>query len=177
MLQQNRNVSYWLPILFWLPLVSILVVPITREAAASSQETSSLQISASRIQLEAASRRVVYTGKVRFQHESLLVTGARAVAQNQTGKSGYVKISGNPVVAKMIDARGNSVRLTSNTLEYRSASRALVATGNVELISDQGVINGQRIEYDTANDRFSIEGNENSPRVSTVLNVNQSSTK
>ena len=175
--KQNKNVSNWLPILSWLPLMSILVVPVSQDAAASSQETSSLQISARRIQLEAASRRVVYTGNVRFQHKSLLVTGARAVAQNQTGKSGYVKITGNPVVAKMIDARGNSVRLTSNTLEYRSASRTLVATGNVELKSDQGVISGQRIEYDTANDRFSIEGDGNSPRVNTVLNVNQASTK
>ena len=148
-----------------------MLAAFTKNAVASAEEISSVQISANSITLESAKRRVVYSGKVRLRHKSLTITGSKAVAISRNTGNSEVTISGNPVVANFVDARGKSVHLTSQSLAYDSATRSLVAIGNVKLKSGLDILTGQEMQYDMANDNFSIKGNHDAPRISAVINI------
>ena len=154
-----------------LVLLPGLLVSFTTNATANAEENSSVHISANSIKLESAKRRVLYSGKVRLQHKTLIITGSKAVATSRDTSSGEVTITGNPVVANFSDATGKTVHLTSQSLAYDSASRSLLAVGSVELKSGQDVLSGQKMQYDMRNDHFSIEGNRDAPRISAVLNI------
>lgn len=166
------NIPGWIVAIFLVPGV---LLPVAQDSLAASSRDSSVQISANSIKLEAARRRVLYSGKVRLKHETLTITGSRAVAQSQNTSGGKVTVTGKPVVAEFIDARGNTIRLTSHSLVYDAIEKSLVAAGNVELQSIQGTLNGQEMRYDMANDQFNITGNRDAPRISAVLNVRNSS--
>ena len=153
-----------------LPCFPILTSPC---ALANSENSSSVHISANSIKLEATNRRVLYAGTVRLQHKSLTITGSKAVAQSQDSGRGEVTVSGNPVVAKFVDSSGKVIRLTSQSLAYNSTSRSLFASGDVELQSGEDHLSGQKMQYDMANDRFSIEGDRNMPRISAILKVRE----
>lgn len=142
-------------------------------ALAASTDNSSVHISANRIKLETASRRVVYSGNVRLQHVSLVITGSKAVAQASDATSGKIRVTGKPVLARFVDAHGEAVRLTSESLAYDSASRTLLATGDVELQSNQGTLSGQEMSYDIAHNLFNLSGDQNAPRVSAILNIRE----
>jgi len=156
-------------------LLPCLLVLGMQGVLANSVDTSSIQISANSIKLEPAKRRVLYSGKVRLQHKSLAITGTKAVAKSQNAGRGKVTITGSPVVAKFVDSQGKPVRLTSESLAYDATTRTLLATGNVELQSDQGLLNGQKMQYDMADDRFRIEGDPAAPRISAILKVREKS--
>ena len=168
------NTPRWIVAIFLVPGV---LMPVTQDSLAASSTDSSVQISADRIKLEAANRRVLYSGKVRLKHETLTITGSRAVAQSKNTSSGKVTVTGKPVAAHFIDARGNMVRLKSHSLVYDATEKSLVAAGNVELQSIQGTLSGQVMRYDMASNQFSITGNRDAPRISAILNIHNSSVK
>ena len=150
-----------------------LLMTFMPSAAGNPEKTSTVHISANSIKLEAAKRRVLYSGNVRLLHRSLTITGSKAVTTSQNSGSGEVTITGNPVVANFIDARGKTIRLTSQSLAYNSATQLLLATGSVELHSGKDMLSGQKMKYDMKNDYFSIEGDRNAPRISAILNIDE----
>jgi lipopolysaccharide transport protein LptA len=161
-----RNVAriYLLPCLF---------MTIAPGALAALADNSSVHISANSIKLETVKRRVVYSGNVRLQHKSLVITGSKAVAQGKDTGSGKIKVTGKPVLARFVDAHGDAVRLTSKSLAYDSTTKILLATGDVELQSKQGTLSGQEMSYDMANNLFNLGGDRDAPRVSAILNIRE----
>ena len=158
-------------------LASSILVPVTQRALAASARDSSVQISANSIKLEAAKRRVLYSGRVRLKHETLTIAGSKAIAESQNTSSGKVTVTGKPVTARFVDARGNTVRLTTRSLVYDQKVNSLVAVGDVVLQAIQGTLSGQEMRYDLANDLFSMKGNRNAPRISAILNIRESLAK
>jgi len=148
-----------------------MLMSFTQNTAANTEALDSVHISANSIKLESATRRVLYSGKVRLQHKTLVISGSKAVTTSRDTGTGEVTITGNPVVANFIDATGKAVHLTSKSLAYDSATRTLVAIGGVELKSGADVLTGQKMQYDMRNDQFSIEGDRDAPRISAVLNI------
>jgi len=150
-----------------------LLMIFMHSAVANPEETPSVHISANSITLEAAKRRVLYSGNVRLIHGSLKITGSKAVSTSQNSGSGEVTITGKPVIANFIDTQGKAIRLTSRTLAYNSATQLLLATGSVELHSGEDMLSGQKMQYDMTNDYFSIEGDRDSPRISAILYIDE----
>jgi len=154
-------------------LLSCLPMLATPCVLAKSTNDTSVHINANSIKLEPAKRRVLYSGKVRLRHRSLTISGSQAVTKSQNSGRGEVKITGNPVVAKFVDSLGKVIQLKSRSLAYNSETRSLVASGNVELQSGEDRLSGQEMQYDMANDRFSIAGNQNLPRISAILRISE----
>jgi lipopolysaccharide transport protein LptA len=157
-----------------LPILPFLAIPCVQAKPGNS---TSVNISANSIKLEPANRRILYSGKVRLQHKSLTITGSQAITKSQNSGSGEVTITGKPVVAKFVDSSGKVIQLKSQSLAYDSITRSLFASGNVELQSGDDRLSGQKMQYDMANDRFSIEGDQSQPRISAVVKISEKQTK
>ena len=149
-----------------LPILPFLAIPCVQ---AKPGNNTSVNISANSIKLEPANRRILYSGKVRLRHKSLTIS--------QNSGSGEVTITGKPVVAKFVDSSGKVIQLKSQSLAYDSITRSLFASGNVELQSGDDRLSGQKMQYDMANDRFSIEGDQSQPRISAVVKISEKQTK
>lgn len=80
-------------------------------------------------------------------------------------------------MAKFVDSNGRVVQLKSQSLAYDSATQLLFASGNVELQSGEDRLSGQKMEYDLANDRFSIAGDQNQPRISATVKISEKPTR
>lgn len=152
-------------------LLLLIVTATSLNVAARVNNLPDFQINAKSIHLDQASRRMVYSGDVRLRHKTMSITGSRAIALGRIAGASKVTVTGQPATARFLDTHGNPIVLSSRSLAYDSATETVVAMGAVELVSSEGTVKGQKMQYELATDLFSVEGDASSPRITAVLKV------
>jgi lipopolysaccharide export system protein LptA len=141
---------------FWLWLVFSGAV-----FAATPDSTLPITIEADRAELDEKKGLSTYSGHVILSQGGITITADQLIVESQNGQLRHVKALGQPVQYTQKDQPDQAgVNGEAQTMEYHAAEERLTLIGNAKLSQGPNSFSGNRIEYDTRDERVTATVSE-----------------
>ena len=127
--------------------------------ALESDRNRSARVEADKVEMDFSSGTRLYRGDVRFRQGTIRIFADQIELIYEGEQPEHGIATGNPAVFRQRpDGKDHDVIGTGRRIELDEIKNIVIITGNAKLRQGRDSIDGERIVYDIAHDRMSVEG-------------------
>lgn len=136
--------------------------------ARKSDFSQAIDVKADRSVFDEKSGIQLLEGNVRITQGTMKISADKISVGIELGKLSTIKGTGNPIIFEQENEEGESVIGRCQEIEYDAVKASLVLIGNASLKQPNQELTGQRIEFDSKNQKVRADGG-NKGRVSITI--------